>query len=460
MSVTSELCAKIAAIRYETLPSDVAAVARQLILDGIAVGVAGARVEPAPAILAEHCREQGGRQVASVLGLGLSLSPTQAALVNGAAMHVLDFEPMWLPSTHALSPALGAALAAAELTQADGKELATAVVKGIEIQGWLLASLGDIRSRDLRFHPPGAVGPIGAVVAAAHLLRLDEVKLANAIGIAGSRCGGLFTNTGTMTKSSHCGYAAALGLESAMLAARGFTGSTALFDAKTQTWAQGLFNAAIDPDTLLKYGTAFRVVDPGFTIKLYPCKFTTHYSVNAGIDAHHKLPKGARIKSVQMKAAVVPSADRPQPRTGLEGKFSVQYTAAAAILDGDVRIATFSDERLNRADMRELLPKVALEMSPDIPSKYTAGRYLTMDIALENGGNLQTRCDMPRGGWGTPRVTESQHAAKAKDCLATYLTDRDAAECIELANAVDRLPPERVSRMLQIASGSGPQPAA
>lgn len=453
MTVTQQLCARISALQFRDLPPEVVAVARQLLLDGIAVGVAGARVEPAPSILDAHCREQGGKAVASVLGLGSRLTPTQAALVNGAAMHVLDFEPMWLPSTHALSPALGAALAAAELAGADGRELATALIKGIEIQGWILASMGDIRSHDLRFHPPGAVGPLGAAVAAAHLLRLDEDQLANAIGIAASRCGGLFTNTGTMTKSSHCGYAAALGLESAMLAARGFTGSTALFDAKAQSYGLGLFNAEQDAGALLSFGTSFRVLEPGYTIKLYPCKFTTHYSVNAGIDAHNALPKGAAIKSVHMRAAVVPSADRPQPRTGLEGKFSVQYCAAAAILDGDVRIATFSDERLNRADMRALLPKVSLEMSPDIPSKYTAGRHLTMDIALESGEHVKTRCDMPRGGWGTPRVTEAEHAAKARDCLSTHLSARDAAECIELANSVERLGSERVVRMLHLASG-------
>ena len=68
--------------------------------------------------------------------------------------------------------------------------------------------------------PPGVVGPIGAAVAASHLLGLDAAHIAHAIGIASSRCGGLFANVGTMTKSTHCGYAAALGLEAALLAER------------------------------------------------------------------------------------------------------------------------------------------------------------------------------------------------------------------------------------------------
>jgi aconitate decarboxylase len=97
-------------------------------------------------------------------------------------------------------------------------------VLGIEIQGRLRAAAGALESHELRFHPPGFVGPIGAAVAAGHLLDFDAGQFANAIGIAGSRCGGLFINLGRMTKATHCAYAAALGLEAALLTRRGFTG--------------------------------------------------------------------------------------------------------------------------------------------------------------------------------------------------------------------------------------------
>ena len=98
-----------------------------------------------------------------------------------------------------------------------GAKILTAMVLGIEIQGRLRAAAGALESHELRFHPPGFVGPIGAAVAAGHLLDFDAAQFANAIGIAGSRCGGLFINLGTMTKATHCAYAAALGLEAAPL---------------------------------------------------------------------------------------------------------------------------------------------------------------------------------------------------------------------------------------------------
>lgn len=419
MTITSDLCHAITSVTPASLTPDLVATGKRLVLDGLAVGVAGARIEKAPAIFLEHLTEQGGKPIASVLGLGIKLPPVAAALVNAASIHVLDYEPMWLPSTHALSPALAAALAATEATGKGGLDLLTAVIKGIEVQGWILQAQGNVSSKDFKFHPPGAVGPIGATVAAGHILGLDADTLAMAIGIAGSRCGGLFTNSGTMTKASHCGYAASLGLESAMLAARGFTASRAIFDATHQSYGQGLLAATFDPKVLLGYGKTFRVLDPGFAIKLYPAKFTTHYAICAALAARAKLPKGAAIKSVHMTAAIVPSADRPKPQTGLEGKFSVQYTAAAALLDGHVDMATFTDRRLAETDIQELLARITLTMSPDIPSKYTAGRYLDIDVELADGSHVIERCSAPAGAWGTPPVSPAQHEAKVRDCLAT-----------------------------------------
>src|ERR1700682_1700048 len=112
-----------------------------------------------------------------------------------------------------------------------GREIVTALVKGCEIQGCIREASGQYEPRNHKFHPPGAVGPMGAAVAAASLLHLDAGQLAHALGIAASRCSSVLSNAGTMTKSTHCGHAAALGLESALLAARGFTGNTAAFDA-------------------------------------------------------------------------------------------------------------------------------------------------------------------------------------------------------------------------------------
>ena len=461
-SVTARICERIVACGRALLDGKVLPAARHLFLDGIAVGVAGARLEAAPRILAEHFADPltgaGGGSAASLLGLNARLGAVPAALVNGAAMHVLDFEPMWLPATHALSPALAPVLALGEALGSSGAKILTAMVLGIEIQGRLRAAAGALESHELRFHPPGFVGPIGAAVAAGHLLDFDAAQFANAIGIAGSRCGGLFINLGTMTKATHCAYAAALGLEAALLTRRGFTGCPTLFDPAPQDYAGAFFPRGFAAETVLDFGAPFRIVDPGYAIKIFPAKFSTHYAITAALMARPQIPSPDAIRAVRITAAEVPSSDRPHPRSGLDGKFSLQYTAAAALLDGHVGLSSFTDERLARADMQSLLGKITVTLSRDIPSIYTAGRYLDMEVTLQDGAVVRTRCERPRGSWGAAPITEDEHHAKARDCLATWLAPDAVAACIARCDDIDKLDAQGVSALLRLASSGGATP--
>jgi 2-methylcitrate dehydratase PrpD len=188
MSITSQLCEKIAATGYADLGASAIAAARRLALDGIAIAIAGTEEETIQ-ILAAHFKEQGGAPQATAIGNGFRLNTVSAAALNGASAHVLDFEPMWSPANHALSTTLAGVLALAEARSLDGRDVLTALVKGIEMQGWIRQASGQFEARKIRFHPPGAAGPLGSAVAAGHLLGLDAGRLANAVGIAASRAG-------------------------------------------------------------------------------------------------------------------------------------------------------------------------------------------------------------------------------------------------------------------------------
>jgi aconitate decarboxylase len=450
VSITRKLCEKIVATTADSLGETAIAKARQLVLDGIAVAVAGARIEEAPKILADYLRGQGSKPECSALGFGFRLAAVPAALINATSMHVLDFEPMWTPATHALSPALAAALALAASIGAGGREVLAAVVKGVEIQGWIRRACGHVESRDFKFHPPGMVGPIGAAVAASHLLKLDASALANAIGIATSRCGSLTSNTGTMTKSTHCGYAASLGLESALLASQGFTGDEQAFDSAAG-YAAIFLPPGFDRAMLMSFGPPFRLVDPGFTLKIFPCKFTTHYGITAALAARPRVPSAEAIRAVRMRAPVVPTGDRPHPRTGLEGKFSVQYTLAAGLLDGAVTLSSFTDERLHRPDMQRFLGKIAVTMSPEITTEYNAGRYVELEIELADGTIVRERCERPRGSWGAEPISAAEHLVKVRDCLAGSLAPSAIEEYLELGSRFEQLDGNGVRAMLALA---------
>jgi len=455
-SLTAQICARIVASGREPLAVHLLPIARQLFLDGIAVAVAGAQLEEAPRLLAAHFADPltgaTGGATASLLGLNARLGPIQAALVNGASMHVLDFEPMWLPATHALSPALAPVLALGEALGCSGAKIITAMVLGIEIQGLLRQAAGPLESHELRFHPPGFVGPIGAAVAAGHLLDFDAGQFANAIGIAGSRCGGLFVNLGTMTKATHCAYAAALGLEAALLTRRGFTGCLTLFDPAPQSYGDAFYPRGFRAEDLLAFGKTFRIENPGYAIKIFPAKFSTHYAITAALAVRNQIPSPDAIRAIRIIAADVPSSDRPHPRSGLDGKFSLQYTTAIALLDGHVGLSSFTDEQLARPDMQALLGKISVTLTRDIPSLYTAGRHLDLEITLTNGEIIRTRCERPRGSWGAPPITDQELRQKAHDCLATYLEPDAVTRCIDMCGQIDRLDAEGVRSLLHLAS--------
>src|SRR5262249_22517981 len=157
------------------------------------------------AIVAEHTRALGGTPQASVWGWNFKASVVQAAYINAVATHVLDFEPMWSPPTHAVSPTVPSAVALAEYGTASGKQIITAVARGLEIQGRLQYAGDQYVPEHLKFHPPGVAGVLGSTVVAGALLNLNVEQLQHALGIAASRAGALLANVGSMTKCTHCG---------------------------------------------------------------------------------------------------------------------------------------------------------------------------------------------------------------------------------------------------------------
>lgn len=452
MSITQQLCARIAGTTSASIPAQAREAANRLVLDGLAVAVAGAHGERSVHILADHLRSQGSQPAASVIGMGFSLATVPAALINAAAMHALDFEPMWKPSNHALSTTLPAALALAESAGSSGLELVTAVIKGIEIQGWIRQACGRVEAGELIFHPPGMVGPLGAAVAAGHLLGLDAQQLAHALGIAASRCGGVIANIGTMTKATHPGYAAALGLESALLAQRGFTANPEVFEAK-QGYVEAFLPKTFDATELLRFGPPFRVVQPGFALKAFPCKYQTHYTIVCGLAAREQIPSSDDIVEVRITSPVFPAADRPRPRSGLEGMFSLQFTFAAALLDGVVNTATFTDRRVADPRLQSLLAKISLHMNPAISSEFDA-RLVEAEVALRDGRTVRTSCAKPPGSWGAPPIPQARYREKLLDCLGSALSPPEVERCIALASRADSLQPEELRSLMRLCRGS------
>ena len=449
MTVTAELCEKIVASTYDDLTPEAIAAARRLVLDGLSITLAGTE-EEAMQILGEHYRGFGASGAATAIGFGFRTAPTLAAALNGAAMHVLDFEPMWTPSNHALSTTLPAILALAETGDVSGREVITALVKGIEIQGWIRHAGHLYENGSIRFHPPALVGPMGSAVAAGHVLGLTAPQLAYALGMASSRCGGMAANIGTMTKSTHCGNAASAGLDCAMLASHGFDANPEPFEA-FNGYGRMMFGETFEPRDLLNFGAPWRIVSPGYAVKMFPSQFGTHFAITAGMALKPRVADPSKIKAVTLTTPVMPYVNRPHPDTGLAGKFSLQYTFANGLLRGGAKIDTFTDEEVVRPDMVALLDKITMNMSREIPARFDK-MWLEAEIEMEDGTKLHTRCNGPKGIWGTPPISEEDHLVKVRDCLSRRLPTEKAEALIALALRVDTLDNAGVREMIALAA--------
>jgi len=431
---TQAIAERICAESYSDLNRDTMAMVKRLIADGVAVAIAGSAEEP-PRILADYVAHQSGAARATVWGFGFKSTAAMATLVNASSMHVLDFEPMSNPPTHAVSPTVPVAFALAEARHTDGRDIIAACAKGFEMQGRVLAA-ADPKRGALPFHTPGVIGVMGSTVAAAHMMKLNATQLAHALGIAASRCAGLSANTGSMVKCTHCGHVAAAGVEAVALAVRGFTAHPDIF-AAPQGYVDTFFKAHFDYDVLMQYGKPYRCVDPGMAIKFYPSKYPTHFAIAAALDARGEVTHAAKIRSVRVVTAEIPDANRPQPRSGLEGKFSFQYVAAAALLDGVIDGKTFTDERRFSADMVALLDKIKVEQDVSIP-KDTRRMHVAIEVTLNDGKVISRTCRKPPGTWGEP-IPAELHRAKIHDCLALRFTEPKLSQVIEMLDHLERL---------------------
>lgn len=434
MTLTDRLVEHVRAVRYEELSLDVVDMAKQVCLDGVGVTLAGS-AEPLGVgqKITQYVREIGGAPQASVFAAGFQTSVPNAAFANGTMAHALDFDNTWYPLNHPTSPTLPAILALAEHHGLSGKDVVTAIVTAFEVQGRLRMACTGLHTGK-GFHKPGITGTIGAVAAAIKLLGLSHDEALMAFGIAGSRAGSLSVNTGTMTKSSHSGHAARMGAEAGILAALGWTSTKDVFGPG------GFFDTFLrdeHEDELLvrDFGNPFRMVDPGVGFKKYPSNYFTHRPIDAALALRGRVRfEPDSVQSVEVVFPRFSYVDRPVPVSGLDGKFSVQYATAAALLDGRITMGTFANERRFAADMESFLPKVGLTFDDSIPNDHR-DMHVILTVTFRDGRQETERVGELSGMPGVP-LTRQQRVDKFFMCSQSVLSREDSARVL---NAIEGL---------------------
>ncbi|HEV7804054.1 MAG TPA: MmgE/PrpD family protein [Burkholderiales bacterium] len=436
-TITTQLVDRILALRYDALPQQAIEIARQVTLDGLAVMLAGS-TEPLGVgrISIEYVKAMGGAPQASVIAGGFKTSMPNAAYANGTMAHALDFDNTWYPLNHPTSPTLPAILAIAEHESLSGAKVIEAIVAAFEVQGRLrLAATG--METGSGFHKPGMTGTFGAVAGAGRALDLDARQMRMALGLAGSRAGSISINTGTMTKSSHSGHAARMGVECAVLARMGWTASADVFGPKG--FFDTFFHGQGEPHRLVEgFADPLRMIDPGVGFKKHPSNYFTHRPIDAALAlrAEHAIDP-AQIEHVDVVFPRFEYVNRPFPETGLDGKFSVQYTTAVALLDGEITVDSFDNERRFAPEVEALLRRVKLNIDDTIPNDFDR-MHTIVTVTMKSGERYTRRVEQLSGWVGYP-LTRDERMKKFHSCARRVLDSGSAARVVELVERLDEL---------------------
>jgi 2-methylcitrate dehydratase PrpD len=328
--------------------------ATHCILDTLGVAIAGSR-EPVSTAVLSSVLDEGGSPQACVWGTGERVSRAQAALANGTAAHALDFDDVSAAMEgHPSAPLLPALLAAAEGSGVTGEDLITAFVVGFETE----AMIGRLMSPShyaRGFHTTATVGTFGAAAASAKVLGLDDNGWLHAFGIAGSQASGLKSMFGTMTKPLQVGFAAHNGLRSSLLARAGITAHPDVLGTE-QGFRDTQSNEVASQAPPGGNGLAIRDV----LFKYHAACYLTHSAIEGLLSMREAglRPEQVRSVEIQVPPGHLRVCNIQTPSTPLEGKFSLRFVSAVALIHGDLGERVFSEASLQDARVMGFLDRV------------------------------------------------------------------------------------------------------
>ena len=455
MNITQHIADYVTGVDIEDFPPDAIEAAKGAIMDCLACMLAGSQ-EPLADILCRYIDAEGAAPVASVVGRGFRTTAANAALVNGAIAHALDYDDITqITKTHPTAVLLPAALAAAEESGASGRDMLLGYMSGFEVACAVGEALSEAYYDDLGWHPTGPLGAVGSAAAASKIMALDPEQTAMAVSLAASQASGLRQNFGTMTKPFHAGDAARAGVVSAKLVKEGFTSSNDALEGRFGFIRAFSGGQGFDSEQVTEnLGNKLYLVESGIEIKKYPCCGSAHLALDATFDL---LSQGTIDPAAIERIDVTVDFDPPRslihsrPVSSLEGKFSMQYCLAAALLDRRVGLQSFTDDQVMRPEAQAMIPRIEMRRIPGnegMPS-WTEG-YHQVDVQMKDGSTLRQQAHRANSG-ALRGVTMDDIRSKFRDCASQNLSEASTAEVLSRLDSLEEGKP--VSGLLDLLRG-------
>ena len=459
LKTTAGAAAFVEQVTAGDLPSEAVRIGTRCLLDGLGLYVAGSE-EHSVELLIEEAEHVGGRGEAMLLGRGKTKVPAStAARVLGTAGHAHDWDDSQVsldPAhvygllTHPTIPPLTSALVISQrLGNIDGQAFMLAFLAGFEVEckisEWMLPQ------HYLKgFHSSGTVGTFGAYATAAKLLGLKGENLRRGFGIAASFAAGIRCNFGTMTKPLHVGRAAENGVIAALLAARGFTADPDALDGPWGFYA--VHGGGLSAEKISQgFGKTWTIVDPGVSIKPYPCGVLTHPTIDLMLKlvTEHEV-KADDIVAVKAYAGtnILKPIRYPIALNHLQAKFSLPAALAMIALARKAGKREFSDEFVGSPAMQAMQRRISTELDPEIETRGFDKMRSRIRIDLKDGGKIEGWADERyRGGPENP-LSDADLEAKVRSCCEGVLDEKSQAMLIDAAWSIGKI--RDAARLMEI----------
>ncbi|MBW2148020.1 MAG: MmgE/PrpD family protein [Deltaproteobacteria bacterium] len=458
--ITEEVANFVVAAEYENFSSDIQNIAKRCIIDGIGVILAGS-TEPSARIVRDYALSIEGKKECTILGKGKTRVPVHlAALVNGTAGHALDWDDTALSTTpdravllHPTMPPLAAGLAIGEKLERSGRDVLTAFLVGIEVECKIAEAIHSDHW-DRGFHTSNTCGIFGATTAAAKLMGLSVEQVRSAVGVAASMASGLIVNLGTMAKPLHMGRAAENGIVSARLAANGFRSHPDGLEGH-----KGFFHAfagGFDPDKICgKLGRPYSIIDPGVSIKPYPCGVVGHPAMDAmlALVVRHDIQPDEveRVKVATGSNVLGPKGPLRyrKAQTELQAKFCVPFQMASMIIRRKAGIMEFTDEFVQSPAVQDMMDRVDAVVDPKIDALGLDKIVGVIQVSLKDGRVLRGRTsEHYRGGPRAP-LSREELLEKFNDCTRRILAPAQARKLFETIESLEKM--ESLRKTIEMA---------
>jgi 2-methylcitrate dehydratase PrpD len=384
MGVTKELISFLLETGFEKFPTKVVDRGKELIIDFISGALGGSQTRVGN-ILTEYVKEKGCKPEVSVIGKNFKTTAAYASYLNGTFNHATELESVSQRTSPNPLAVIAVSLAVGEKMGLSGKEVLEGFILGFEIQGRVGGSSLAGVSKKGRI---SIFNHLGAAAAASKLMKLDLHQARMTLGIVAFQAGGLIASVGTMAHVLELAVAGRDGIEAAELAMKGVTSHPDIIETP-----QGFCDALVeeggyDLKKMTKdLGKTFQIVDPGISIKKYPCCYRSHRALDALfelIDEYHVSYKEIEKVTVDLNLYDSYLMKFPDPETGEEGKFSFPHILGTALLKGKVWVDSFTDESVKDHKYQEVRKKVEVVVHPEWPPGRVDART-PVTIRLKDG---------------------------------------------------------------------------